>query len=108
MRGGGTKAALGVCCEGVECVGEVGNAGVVKGSEKSVHRHGFPFRLSVRWDQIKFEICMYIERNFSMEVFCLLMGFKKVEDLSKGGRRGSSVSRTLCVPLLTSGHVHRT
>lgn len=40
-------------------------------------------------DQTKFEMCMYIERNFSMEVFCLLMGFRKVEDLSKGGRRGA-------------------
>lgn len=70
-------------------MGEVGNAAVVRGSEKCVPRHGFPFRLSVRWDQTKFEICMYIERNFSMEVFCLLMGFRKVEDLSKGGRRGA-------------------
>lgn len=31
---------------------------------------------------------IYIVINFSMEVFYLMMGFKKVEDLSKGGRRG--------------------
>lgn len=43
----GTGAALGVCCEGVECVGEMGNAAFVKGCETCVHRHGFPFRLSV-------------------------------------------------------------
>lgn len=106
----GTRAALCGGCEGVECVGEPGNAAFVKGCEKCVHRHSFTFRLSVGCvlepDQVWY-IHIYISyRNFSVEVFYLLMGFRKVQDLSKGGWRESSISH--CVPALASGDVHHT
>ncbi|TRZ23360.1 hypothetical protein HGM15179_003777 [Zosterops borbonicus] len=54
----GTRAALGGGCEGVECVGEPGNAAFVKGCEKCMHRHGFAFRLSA---------CQNEEKNHSTE-----------------------------------------